>query len=550
MRRRFAAGCADVQGMYRITRARATGFSRVPTDPGGMHTRRHFIQEVAAYGGSASGALLALDLLSPARASVFAPTGSGRGTKVVILGAGVAGLCAAYELGKLGYDCRILEARSRPGGRVWTVRGGTQHTEIDGRSQTATFADGHYLNPGPARVPQHHVTMDYYREFGVAVEQFGNLNFNAYVHATTAPPDLQRIRMRQARIAYRGETAELLAKSISADALDAPLTSDDKAKLLAYVVSEGGVDPKTLRYTNKGAAGYRVLPGAGEVAGVPDDPLGLVMLARYGFGAFGPIENEITQQPTMFQPVGGIDALPNAFAARLPDRITYDAPVTAIRKTPSGVRVTFAAAGAERSIEASYCICTIPLPVLRTIPADFSPSFVASMRRVDYMASFKIGLEFKRRFWEEDDRIMSGISRTNQSINQVWYPSYGYFGRRGVLTGAYNVKDDALAFGALTPAEREARALREGTRIHPQYPTEFVSSFSVAWAKTPYNLGAWVAWTDDTRKHDYPVLSRPDGPIYLAGEHMSYINAWQAGALESARVVVTALHERAQRTPA
>jgi monoamine oxidase len=187
--------------------------------------------------------------------------------------------------------------------------------------------------------------------------------------------------------------------------------------------------------------------------------------------------------------------------------------------------------------------------VLRKIPADFSPAFAASMNRVDYMASFKIGLEFKRRFWEEDDRIMSGISRTDQSIVQVWYPSYDYFSTTGgVLTGAYNVKDAAIAWGALSPADREARALREGGAIHPQYPAEFVSSFSVAWAKTPYNEGAWVAWNDDTRKHDYPVLSQPDGPIYLAGEHMSYINAWQAGALESARAVVLALHERVQRS--
>jgi monoamine oxidase len=515
-----------------------------------MRSRREFIQQVAASGGSATAAMLALDLLSPARASAFAPSGTGHGTKIVILGAGVAGLCAAYELGKLGYECRILEARSRPGGRVWTIRGGTQHSETDGRTQTATFADGHYLNPGPARVPQHHVTMDYYRELGVAVEQFGNLNYNAYLHSTKAPPALQRIRVRQARMAYRGETAELLAKSISADALDAPLTADDKAKLLAYVASEGGLDRKTLRYANDGAAGYRVLPAAGDVAGVPDDPLGLIELARYGFGAFGPIESEITQQPTMFQPVGGIDALPYAFAARLPNRITFDAPVTAIRKTPSGVRVAYTAGGTEHAIEAAYCICTIPLPVLRTIPSDFSAAYRASMNRVAYTPSFKIGLEFKRRFWEEDDRIMSGISRTDQSITQVWYPSYGYFGRGGVLTGAYNTNADALAFGNLTPADREARALREGALIHPQYPAEFASSFSVAWAKTPYNLGAWVAWTDDTRKHDYPVLSQPDGPIYLAGEHMSYINAWQAGALESARAVVLALNERVQRTPA
>jgi monoamine oxidase len=515
-----------------------------------MRTRREFIQQVAAYGGSASAAMAALELLAPARATAFAPMGDGRGTKVVILGAGVAGLCAAYELGKLGYDCTMLEARARAGGRVWTIRGGTTHTEIGGATQTAAFAEGHYLNPGPARVPQHHVTMDYYREFGIAVEQFGNLNFNAYYHSTKAPPERQRLRIRQARLAFRGEAAELLAKSIASDALDAPLTADDKEKLLASIASDGGLDAKTRRFTNAGGmAGYRAYPAAGDNPGVPDDPLGMLDLARYGFGTFDPIENEITQQPAMFQPVGGIDALPRAMAAKLAARITYNAPVTAIRKTPRGVRITYTDAGIERAIEAAYCICTIPLPVLRKIPADFSAPFAASIARVHYMSSFKIGLAFKRRFWEEDDRIFSGISRTDQSITQIWYPSYGYFSPSGaVLTGAYNTKAAADAFAALSPAARETRALAEGAKIHPQYATEFVSSFSVAWAKTPYNEGAWVSWNDDTRTHDYPILSQPDGPIYLAGEHMSYINAWQAGALESARSVVLALHERVQRS--
>jgi monoamine oxidase len=209
------------------------------------------------------------------------------------------------------------------------------------------------------------------------------------------------------------------------------------------------------------------------------------------------------------------------------------------------VRVANASAdGAVHAIEAPYCICTIPLPVLRTIPADFSPAFAASIARVAYMESAKIGLAFKRRFWEEDEQIMSGISRTDQTITQIWYPSYGYFAPTGVVTGAYATGANARTIGALTPAARESLALREGSAIHPQYATEFASSFSVPWQNVPENRGAWVAWTPDTRKHDYPVLLEPDGPIYLAGEHMSYINAWQAGALESARSVATALHRR------
>lgn len=510
-----------------------------------MRTRRDFIERVAAYGGSAGAALIALDLVAAGTASpALALEGSGNGTHVVILGAGVAGLCAAYELGKAGYVCTVLEARARPGGRVWTVRNGTRHVESDGTVQTAAFAAGTYLNPGPARVPQHHVTMDYYREFGIAVEQFGNVNLNAYYHSTKAPPEMQRIRLRQAQFALAGHTSELLAKAVAQDALDAPLTSEDKDRLLDFLATNGGLGARGEYLNADGAAGYTALPGVS--AGVVADPLDLMPLIRSGFGAFTSFGREIDQQLTMFQPVGGIDALPYAFATRLGNRVRYNAAVTEIRKTPGGVRIAYTdARGAATSIEAAYCICTIPFPVLRTIPADFSAPFAASMKRVAYMDSLKIGLAFKRRFWEEDDRIMSGISRTDQSIAQVWYPSYGYFGRNGgVLTGAYATGKDARAIGDLAPEARIALALRQGSAIHPQYAAEFVSGFSVAWQKTPHNLGAWVAWTADTRKNDYPVLSGADGPIYLAGEHMSYINAWQAGALESARDVVRRLHAR------
>jgi monoamine oxidase len=509
-----------------------------------MRTRRDFIERVAAFGGSAPAAMTALDLLAPAGASPpLALEGSGNGTQIVILGAGVAGLCAAYELGKAGYACTVLEARARPGGRVWTVRGGDRHIESDGSAQTAEFATGTYLNPGPARVPQHHVTMDYYREFGITVEQFGNVNLNAFYHSTKAPPEMQRIRMREAKFAIAGYTSELLAKAVAQSALDAPLTRDDKQKLLDFLASNGSLD-KDYAYVNDGSAGYTELPAAGDVAGTVADPFELLPLIRSGFGGFFKPENEINQQPTMFQPVGGIDALPHAFAARLHGRVRYNAAVTAIRKTANGVRIAYTVDGNATAIEAKYCICTIPLPVLRTIPADFSAPFAASMKRVAYMDSAKIGLEFKRRFWEEDDRIMSGISRTDQTITQIWYPSYGYFSRTGVLTAAYATAKAARTIGDLAPDERTALALREGAAIHPQYYDEFASAFSVAWQKTPHNMGAWVTWSDDTRQNDYPLLNQPDGPIYLAGEHMSYINAWQAGALESARDVVRRLHAR------
>jgi monoamine oxidase len=118
---------------------------------------------------------------------------------------------------------------------VWTVRTGTRHVESDGSAQTAAFPEGAYFNPGPARVPQHHVTMDYYREFGVPIEQFANVNLNAYYFSSQGSAELQRVRMREAKYAIAGYTAELLAKAVSQSALDTPLTREDKEKLLDFL---------------------------------------------------------------------------------------------------------------------------------------------------------------------------------------------------------------------------------------------------------------------------------------------------------------------------
>ena len=105
-------------------------------------------------------------LATPAQAP-FSLSGQVSGVRVVILGAGLAGMTVAYELGKVGFDCRVLEARARPGGRVFTVRRGTV-SEEDGPGQTAAFDEGLYFNAGPMRISHHHhTTLAYCRELQV-----------------------------------------------------------------------------------------------------------------------------------------------------------------------------------------------------------------------------------------------------------------------------------------------------------------------------------------------------------------------------------------------
>ena len=114
--------------------------------------------------------------------------------------------------------------------------------------------------------------------------------------------------------------------------------------------------------------------------------------------------------------------------------------------------------GRARAIEAPLVVVTIPLPVLRTIPADFSPDIRAAIEAVDYVPAVKVAFQAERRFWELDDAIYGGISWTTRDITQVWYPSAGIHQRKGILVGAYIWSDDlGEKFAAMSPAQRASR---------------------------------------------------------------------------------------------
>jgi monoamine oxidase len=202
-------------------------------------TRRALLVGVGAAGGAGAmfAAMGALGLAPDSQEKNFVPPQpsdfslSGRAAaKVVILGGGVAGLACAYELGKAGYDCTILEAADRVGGRNLTLRGGDRLGEMGGETQTAEFEEGTYFNAGAGRIAPWMVTLDYCRELGVPIEVFVNNNASAYVYTRgmKAP-----VRSRTARADLYGYVAELLAKASNSGALNRRLTKDDRERLAA-----------------------------------------------------------------------------------------------------------------------------------------------------------------------------------------------------------------------------------------------------------------------------------------------------------------------------
>ena len=506
-----------------------------------MLTRRNFIERAALAGGAslAYETMTGLGLLAaPAtQVSSFDLQGNGAGVKVIILGAGIAGMTTAYELGKLGYNCQILEARDRPGGRAHTIRRGTV-SEEDGPTQTCAFDEGQYFNCGAMRIAYHHnTTLAYCRELQVPVETFSLVSEAAYLYQAkaTALKD-RRLRFREVHTDMDGYVSELLSKAVSNHALDEALTAEDRERLLEYLRSKGALDASG-RY----AGGP--LRGADSPAAADGPPrytpfkLDELLGSRTGYY----LDLGFQYQQSMLQVVGGTDRLPRALAARLGKKIVYKAAVTSIRQRENGVTVVYRdGKGGSQEVQADYCVAALPLPLLAQIDTDFPADFKEAIAKVPYAAAGKMGMQFKRRFWEEDDQIFGGASKTDMEIGQIVYPSAGYLGQKGVLVGYYLQGQAGRPIGDKTPAERLALAMEQGGRIHPQYPKEFENAFSVAWHRVTWNKGSWSNLNPAGRK----VLSEPQGRVYLAGDHLN-LNAWMQGAFESARHTATAVHTRA-----
>ncbi len=518
-------------------------------------TRRQFLQQVGITGGAGVmySTMSALGLTSVAETPAYAAPSrvelNGRGKHVVILGAGIAGLTSAYELLKAGYKVTLLEARLRPGGRNWTVRGGTVETDLAGQTQRATFSSGQYMNAGPARLPQHHVTLDYCRELGVAIEPFINQNADAYLYreGTTALSN-KPIRHRTAKADAYGYVAEMLAKATDQGALDGQLTETDKAALIGFLSSFGAIGNKAagFAYTGRdGRRGYAVEPGAGLEGGTTDTPYALSDVFASGVGNYFSFEFGWDQAMMMFQPVGGMDRIPYAFEKAIGrEKIQYGAEVTGLNNTGSGVQVTYQTGTTTRVVTADYAICTLPPHLAAKVPSNLPAPIIEALKYARPTNAGKIGIEYGRRWWEEDHRIYGGITNSNLDTVNTWYPSTGFHGQRGTVIGYYNTGANANVYGALPPAARLERALMQGTKIHGDvYGKDVKAAFSVNWLGTKYSEGAWVGWPSQT-DGIYARLLDATGNIYFAGDHLSHAIAWQHGAMVSARATVTALHSR------
>lgn len=552
-------------------------------------SRRQFLMRVGQAGGYSAAflAMRGLELVEaqPLRTeAVRAAVGSGKGVKVVVLGGGIAGLVAAYELRPLGYEVTVLEARKRPGGRNFTVRGGDEVVLMDGSVQRCTWDAGHYQNFGPARLPSIHPNiLGYCKKLGVELQVEVNMSRSAHLQNDRALDGKPAV-MRQVVNDTRGHVSELLMKCLHQGALDAEFTGEDRQKMLDFLRTYGPLD-EAGKYAGSDRAGYSRTAGAGDVTGVLSEPLDMHTLLDAAFWQGMLFDEQFDMQATMFQPVGGMDRIPHAFARELGQVVRYDAAVTALNRTSRGVEVEYRQGGANKKINADYCICALPLTTLRKVKTDVSAPYKKVIDESVYAAAYKIAWE-GRRFWEQDYGVYGGLEFVTTGCSPIWLPSYGFFTERGVLVSGYT-DESRSPFGKLSLQEKLAESRKSIERLHPGHGQELEKPVYYGWGRSEWNEGSWISaygqgqetsWSNrqaatqqaaagpgqapgmepskqtgqarspaaarTETNAGYETLIQPDGRIFFAGDHCSHVVAWQEGAALSALRAVQMLSDQ------
>ncbi|MGA2583165.1 MAG: flavin monoamine oxidase family protein [Tepidisphaeraceae bacterium] len=446
------------------------------------------------------------------------PSG-GKKKKIVVIGAGIAGLSAGYELVRAGHDVTILEAKGHVGGRVQTIR--------------EPFENGLYAEAGAMRIPSaHNLTMAYVKKFGLQLMPFTMGNPKAYLYVNgarhragdaDAQPDCLGFDLGNS--VERGKTA----KQLWLDALS-PIMNKLKAEgNSAWPAIVKQYDHLT---THEFLESRGWSEGAIEMFGVLEN-----LESRMNVSFVEVLLAELGHAFTdMFQVVGGMDHLPRSFLPLLAGRIRFGCAVCALDQTEEKAIIHYNTLGGRRTIEADHAIVTLPFSVLRHVEVlkPFSRGKRRAIRQLHYDASGKIFFQCRRRFWEEDDGIFGGGTYTDLAIRTMWYPEHGRETGRGVLLASYTWADDAQRWGSLTPGDRISEALEDVAQIHPQVNEEFEVGASKMWHEDEYACGAFALFEPEQTTLLYQDIISSEGRFHFAGEHASLTHRWMQGSIESA----------------
>lgn len=504
-------------------------------------SRRELLTLLAATG--ASGAVLnasaALNLIPDTQ--VTSPriplADPSRPPRIVVLGSGISGLTAAYELDKAGYEVMVLEAAPRAGGRCMTVRSGDLIDEV-GNPQVCEFDDEPhlYFNAGPARIPStHRNLLNYCKELGVELETFINENKECYFQ-DDAMFGGKPVKNTAFTTSARGFMAEIMAKCFDNRQLEDPFDQWEVEALMSAVRAFGDLSEDDL-FQGSTRAGYA--HGGFLEHGEPKETVAFRELLKSRFLRNALTANEGETGPMLFQPVGGMDNIVKGFTRRLENRIFYNVLVSSVKLVDQGVSIVYEHDGTRYRLEADYCFNCIPTHLMAGIDNNFPADYVEAMRYPRRGEAYKSAFQTAERFWEKDD-IYGGISWVNAPIRQIWYPSHGMHRQKGVILSAYDF-GGGMHFTRLSQEQRIEAAIRQGEKLHGDYRHQVEKGITIAWHRINHMLGCAARWQSGrrgmTRQEEklFQTARRPaGGRHYIIGDQVTSHSGWQESAILSA----------------
>lgn len=443
--------------------------------------------------------------------------GTARRKRIVIIGAGLAGLVAAFELTRAGHDVTVLEARSRAGGRVQTLR--------------EPFADGLYAEAGAMFVPSaHFLTIKYCRLFRLALDEIPTQKLAPAYYLKGRRVDPQQVAKgdwpipltpEEQRLGPEGllgkfvlPVAREMGHKASMDSLSEKLKGYDRLSYAEFLRSRGASQ----------AALELARLGDWELNGEGIKSISALMVLREV------AQDQFADRTHTIR--GGSDLLPKAFAARLSSKIHYGSPVFRIERGPTSVRVGFLQAGINQTMEAEHLLCTLPFSVLKSI--EISPAFSTAKQKaieeLGYTSIARVYLQERRRVWSGQGMGLVGytdlpaMTLVDSTINQR--------GTRGILH-SYMSGKEARRIAAMFEQERLRATLEETEKVYVGMRANFEGGVSKCWDEDEWARGAYVYFKPGQMSELLPHIASREGRVYFAGEHASTLPGWMQGALES-----------------
>ena len=488
--------------------------------------------------GYAIGAVSAGHLLSACRSSGPARRNDDRQSpQVIILGAGLAGLCAAYELERKGFHVTLLEA---------------EKSHVGGRARTLRFAGGRYGEAGAMRIPaKHDLTRGYCKELGLTLRPFVQSNPNAWLFARgTKARHKDEATIRNAfnlKGAEAAKSSDDLWAAVVVDRLN-KMSPAEKADLLSSA-------PATPEFR---ATDQLSLQQLFNQSGLSQDAIEFMATmqgqeAEMQYACTESLREEMKEvwAHEFDEIVGGTDTLATAFARRLKSEIRMGCEVISVEQTPQAARVIYRRGGSLQTLEAAHVLCTLPVPVMQRLDnlPTWSPEKQRAIRQLTYDSATKVLIGARRRFWELDDGIYGGGTFTDLPSASTYYPSDNATDRAGtgprdaalshtpsIFLASYSWGMTARRLGALPHAQRLALVRRQLSKVHPQLAddSQINASASWAWDTHRWSGGAFAWFNPGQHATLYANLIAPEGRVHFAGEHASLSHTWMQGAFESA----------------